>query len=63
MSDSLTTRKQENGIGQLHDREVPQVAHVHAMTRDAQERQPKREAVDEDKEQLGGNDGVDEPRE
>ena len=58
-----TTRSNEDRIGQLDDRKVPQVAHIHCMAEDTEQGQPERKPVNESKEHLGPYDGIDQSRE
>ena len=56
----LTTRKYKHRIRQLHNREVPQIPHVHRMARYTDSGEEDREAIDEGEEGLDGDYGVDE---
>ena len=62
-SSKHTAREDKHRIRQFHNRKMPQIAQIHDMAGDAQEREKNGEAIDECEEELQTDDDVDEARE
>ena len=57
---NYTAGRYEHRIAKPDDREMSKVTHVDAMADDAEEGERDGEAIDEGKENLDGDDGIDE---